>query len=194
MKNRGQSTVSTRQVYDNSDAPPSLNMVQYYVPANRRSVITMPVLSDARKNRNLFCRLKSRTRTCRHTLVATPGAFKAIPATGYHVFQMGDFGNIGQLARDLNVDGVLVIYHHFAASSSDNDLSNAQPGIISVVGAFDRAGKTVLQDYTSYTSRVTVRSKPGRVDIGGVTRVLVAEGDEAGRNFAKYITGKLSAK
>jgi hypothetical protein len=121
-------------------------------------------------------------------------AFKAIPATGYHVFQMGDFDNIGQLARDLNVDGVLVIYHHFAASSSDNDLSNANPGVISVIGAFDREGKTVLQDYTSYTSRATVRSKPGHVDIGGVTKVLAADGDEVGRNLAKYITSKLSAK
>ncbi len=121
-------------------------------------------------------------------------AFKGIPANGYHVYQMGDFDNIGRLARDLNVDGVLVIYHHFAMSSHDGDLSNANPGVISVIGAFDRDGRKVLQDYTTYTCRTTIRAKPDRVDVGGVTKVLVAEGEDAGRNLAKYISGKLSAK
>ena len=142
------------------------------------------------------------TQVLRHSAYAkaaprgTPSviAFKAIPATGYHVYQMGDFDNIGRLARDLNVDGVLVIYHHFSMNSYGIDLSKANPGVISVIGAFDRDGRKVLQDYTSYSCRMTIRAKPDHVDVGGVTNALVAEAEEAGRNFAKYISGKLSAK
>jgi len=118
-------------------------------------------------------------------------AFKPVPVGGYHVYQMDQTVNLGQLARDLNVDGVLVIYHHFFMIG-EGTLSNANPAITSVIVAFDRDGNKVLQEYTQYTCRRTVKAaKSYEVDVNGIAKAIVDEADSAGRNLARYIAEKI---
>lgn len=75
-------------------------------------------------------------------------------ASGYQLIWGKDLERMGQLARELKVDGVMIVYHQINISEPADQLdvgAGLALSVSTVITAYDREGKQVLFDNTLYS-------------------------------------------
>lgn len=107
------------------------------------------------------------------------------------MYWANDIGNMGALARRLNVDGVIIVYHHLmyggVVYGQQSISGHLTPKVDTVIAAYDRQGKKVLTHVYKYESDTEIPIKNSNINLQRLKQELLRDARTAGTSLSNEV-------